>query len=112
MNVKNDLHTFVWPDFAIKFKYFPGNVDCEWCKIYHSKFGTLETIKSRHNLFPRSSLPVRFNSSDIHRSVSTQDFEFITKLKSHQISNFLKNQLSPVWAYARCYNDQRAGRTS
>jgi len=26
-------------------------------KIYHSKFGTLETIKSRHILFPRSSHP-------------------------------------------------------
>jgi len=46
--------------------------------IYHSKFGTLETIKLRHILFPRSSWPVRFNSSDIHRPVSTQDFDFIT----------------------------------
>jgi len=73
-------------------------------KIYHSKFGTLETIKLRHILFPRSSWPVRFNSNDIHRPVSTQDFEFITKLNS-QIMNLLKSRLSPVWAYARCCND-------
>jgi len=43
-------------------------------------------------LFPRSSCPVRFNSSDIHRPVSTQDFEFITKLNSHQIIILLKSQ--------------------
>jgi len=33
-------------------------------KIYHSKFGTLETINLRHILFPRSSWPLRFNSSE------------------------------------------------
>jgi len=64
-------------------------------KIYHSKFRTLETIKWRHILFPRPSWPVRFNSSDIHRPVSTKDFEFITKLNSHQM---IKSRLSPVWA--------------
>jgi len=46
-------------------------------KIYHSKFGNLETIKLRHILFPRSS------------------FEFITKLNSHQIMNLLKKK--PGW---------------
>jgi len=40
-------------------------------KIYNSIFGNLETIKLRHILFPRSSWPVRLNSSDIHRPVST-----------------------------------------
>jgi len=80
--------------------------------IYHSKFGNLETIKLRHILFPRSSYPVSFNSSDIHRPVSTQDFEFITKLNSRQIMNLLKSRSSPVWAYSRCYNDQWADRTS
>jgi len=30
-------------------------------KIYHSKFGTLKTIKLRPILFPRSSWPLRFN---------------------------------------------------
>jgi len=50
---------------------------------------------------PRSSWPLRFNSSDILRPVSTQNFEFITKLNSHQIVS----RLSPVWAYARCCND-------
>jgi len=48
---------------------------------------------------------VRFKSSDRHRPVSTQDFEFNTKLNSHQIMNLLKSRLSPVWAYARCCND-------
>jgi len=51
-------------------------------KIYHSKFVTVETIKLRHILFPRSSWPLRFNASDSHRPVSTQDFEFITKLNN------------------------------
>jgi len=46
-----------------------------------------------------------FNLSDIHHPVSTQDFEFITKLNSHQIINLLKSRLSPVWVYARCCND-------
>jgi len=50
--------------------------------MYHSKFGNLETIILHHNLFPRSSWVVRFNSSDIHCPVSAQDFEFITKLKT------------------------------
>jgi len=59
-------------------------------KKYHSKFGTLETIKLRHILFPRSSWPLRFNSSDNHSPVSTQDFEFVTKWNSHQIMNLLK----------------------
>jgi len=59
-------------------------------KIYHGKFRTVETIKLLHILFPRSSWPVRFNSSDIH---------------SHQIINLLKSRLSPVWAYARFCND-------
>jgi len=51
---------------------------------WHSKFGNLETIKFRRilQLFTRSSWPVRFNSSNIHRPVSTQDFEVITKLNS------------------------------
>jgi len=40
----------------------------------------LETIKLRHILFPRSSWSLRFNSSDRHRPVSTQDFEFMKKL--------------------------------
>jgi len=31
---------------------------------------------------PRSSWWLRFYSNDIHRPVSTQDFEFITKLES------------------------------
>jgi len=44
------------------------------------KFGDLETTKLRHILFPQSSWTVRFNSSDIRRSVATQDFEIITKL--------------------------------
>jgi len=44
-------------------------------------FGNL-VKKLRHILFPRSSWPVRFNSRDIHRPVSTQDFVFITKLES------------------------------
>jgi len=47
-------------------------------------------------LFPRSSWPLRFTSSDSHRPVSTHDFEFITKLNSHQILNLLKSRLSPV----------------
>jgi len=69
--------------------------------------GDLETIKISHILFPHSSWPLRFNSSDIHRSVSTQDFEIITKLKSHQIITVKKSRLSPVWAYmyARCCYD-------
>jgi len=50
------------------------------------------------------SRPPRFNSSDSHSPVSTQDFEFITKLNSHQFMNLLKSRLSPVWAYARCCN--------
>jgi len=76
-------------------------------KIYHSKFGNLETIKLRHTLFstPRSLWPLRFHSSDTHRPVSTQDFEFITKLNRHQMMNLLKRRLGPVWAYARCCND-------
>jgi len=49
-------------------------------RYINSKFGNLETIKLRHSLFTQSSWPVRFNSSDIHRPVSTQDFEY-----SHQI---------------------------
>jgi len=69
------------------------------------KFGDLKTFKLRHILFPRSSWAVRFNSSDIHCLVSTQDFYFITKLNGHQIMNLLKCRLSPVWAYARCCND-------
>jgi len=73
--------------------------------LYHSKFGTLETIKLRHIVFPRSSWPLRFNSNDSHRPDSTQDFNFITKLNSHQIMNLLKSRLSPVWAYARCCNN-------
>jgi len=71
-------------------------------KIYYSKFGNLETIRLRHILFPRHGHHgryVRFNSSDIHRPDSTQDFEFITKLNSHQIMNVLKSRLSPVLAY-------------
>jgi len=58
-------------------------------KIYHRKFGTLETIKLRHILFLWSSLPLLFNSSDINRPVSTQDVVFITKLNSHQ-NEFVK----------------------
>jgi len=53
----------------------------------------------------QSSCPLRFNSSDIHRPVSTQHFEFTTKLNSHKIMNLLKSRLSPFWAYARCCND-------
>jgi len=64
--------------------------------IYHSKFGILETIKLRHICSPLSSWPPCFNSSDNHRPVSTQDFEFITKLNSHQIMDLLKSRLSPV----------------
>jgi len=55
----------------------------------------VESIKSRHILFPRLSWSVRFNSNDIHRAVSTQDFEFITKLNSHQIMTLLKSRLIP-----------------
>jgi len=76
------------------------------------KFGNLETIKLRQMLSPRSSWPLRFNSSDIRRPISTQDFEFTTKINSHQIINLLKGRLSPVWEYARCCNDYRTGRTS
>jgi len=57
-------------------------------KIYYSTCGTLETIKWRHILCPRSSWRLRFNSSDSHRPVCTQDFEFIMTLNSHQIMNF------------------------
>jgi len=54
-------------------------------RYVNSKFGDLETIKLRNILFPRS-WPVRFNSSDIHRPASTQNFEFITKV-NEQSSN-------------------------
>jgi len=67
-------------------------------KIYHSKFGNLETIKLRHILFPGHH--GRYASiqavSGSNRPVSTQDFEIITKLNSHQIMNLLKSRLSPV----------------
>jgi len=54
---------------------------------------------------PRSSLSIRFNSSNIHRPVSTQDFELITTFHTNQIINLLTSRLSPVWAYTRCCND-------
>jgi len=54
-------------------------------RYVNSKFGDLDTIKLRHILFPMS-WPVHFNSRDIHRPVSTQDFEFMTKL-NEQSSN-------------------------
>jgi len=50
----------------------------------NSKFGNLETFTTPTLVL---KVMVLFNSSDIHRLVSTQDFEFITKL-NEQLSNF------------------------
>jgi len=52
--------------------------------IYRSKFGNLETIKWRYILFPRSSWPLRFHSSDICLPVSTQNFKFIKQSSNYE----------------------------
>jgi len=46
-------------------------------KIHHSTFASLETIKLRHILFPRSPWSLRFNSSDNHRWWSSATMELL-----------------------------------
>jgi len=77
----------------------------EWSKDISQQIWDSRNYKMTSYFFPRSSWLVCFNSSGIHRPVSTKDCEFITKLNSHQIINLLKSRLSPVWAYTRYCND-------
>jgi len=58
----------------IVFKCFPGYVVLWMVQRYvNSKCGGFSNYQIKPFLFPRS-WPTRFNSSDIHRPVSTQDF--------------------------------------
>jgi len=59
-------------------------------KIYQQQIWGTRNYQITSYFVAWSSWPIRFNTSDIHRPVSTQYFEFITKLKSSNYE-FAKN---------------------
>jgi len=106
MNVKNYLHTFVWP--GLKFSW--QRCFMNGAKICQQQIWGSRNYQISHILFPRP-WPVRFNSSDIYRPVSTQDFEFITKLNEQSSTfEFVKRPVES--SLSVCSMLKRASRTS